>query len=491
MSPDALRTGQRLYNRIILFGTIGVDFALLNVATLITLFGRQNLFGLDLLFQSPAEAVFINLYFNFLSYLKISVLTGALTVFVFFNRGLYDRQRHPARLDELYQVMKSLILSAFAVMALSIFIPEFPYTRAIVIGNFFVSLILIDLWRITLRKTISFLAARGVGLRRVLIYGAGKSGRILANQIRLHPEFGYTMVGFLDDDPAKQRKVFEGVEVLGTFNDLGAAIVAHDVEEVLVALPSAPHRHLLNVVFDLRERRIPFMVIASMFELVTRRVSVTQVGSIPLLRLWREPLDGWQGYLKRAIDIAGASLFILGSLPLWILIIILIKIDSRGPIFYRQDRLGKNGRPFRIFKFRSMIIGADEMLPELADFNEMDGPIFKIKEDPRVTRVGKWLRRFSLDELPQFINIFLGDMSIIGPRPPLPHEAEKYERWQTKRLTVPQGLTGLWQVSGRNLLTFDEMVRLDIYYIENWSLWLDLKIFLKTIPVVLLMRGAY
>ncbi len=233
------------------------------------------------------------------------------------------------------------------------------------------------------------------------------------------------------------------------------------------------------------------MVIADLYELVTRRVSVLQVGSIPLLRLWRSPLEGWQGYVKRATDIAGALAGVVLLFPFWLLVIILIKANSKGPIFYRQERLGKDGRPFRIFKFRSMVVGADEMLPELADFNEMDGPIFKIKKDPRVTRVGRFLRKFSLDEFPQLINVIKGDMALVGPRPPIPAEVDEYERWQMKRLTVPQGVTGLWQVSGRNLLTFEEMVRLDIYYIENWSLWLDLKILLKTIPVVLFMRGAY
>jgi exopolysaccharide biosynthesis polyprenyl glycosylphosphotransferase len=324
-----------------------------------------------------------------------------------------------------------------------------------------------------------------------VIYGAGKSGRILLNQIKLHPEFGFSVVGFVDDDPSKKGKTYEGVKVLGPFEKLPKIIVSHDVDEVLIAIPSAPHRHILNVVFDLRERQIPFMVIADLFELVTRRVSVMQIGSIPLLRLWRSPLEGWQGYVKRAADIAGSLAGIILFLPLWLLIVALIKIDSRGPVFYRQERLGKDGKPFRIYKFRSMVVGADEMLPELANFNEMDGPIFKIKKDPRVTRVGRLLRKFSIDEFPQLINVFLGDMSLVGPRPPIPDEVEKYERWQTKRLTVPQGVTGLWQVSGRNLLTFEEMVRLDIYYIENWSLWLDLKILLKTIPVVVLMRGAY
>jgi exopolysaccharide biosynthesis polyprenyl glycosylphosphotransferase len=484
-------TRQRSYHRSLLLLTVAGDFVFLNLATLLTLFGRHNLFGLDTLWKAPLETIYVNLYLNFFTYVKVSLATSVVTGAVFFNRGLYDRQRAVARLDELFLVLRSLIFATFFILALSLFIPDFPYTRAIVIGNFILSLAFIDAWRILLRKLIAFLAARGVGLSRIIIYGAGKSGRILSNQIRHHPEFGFSVVGFVDDDAAKQGRLFEGVKVLGSYQDLPALLTAYDVDEVLVSLPSAAHRDLLNVVFDLRERRIPFMVLADLFELVTRRVSVTQVGSIPLLRLWREPLDGWQGYVKRLLDVGAAVGGIILTAPLWLVTMALIKLDSRGPIFFRQERVGKNGRVFRIFKFRSMVVGADEMMPELAEFNEMAGPIFKIKKDPRVTRVGKWLRRFSLDELPQLLNVLLGDMSLVGPRPPLPREAARYERWQAKRLAVAQGMTGLWQVSGRNLLTFEEMVRLDIYYIENWSLWLDLKILLKTIPVALLMRGAY
>jgi exopolysaccharide biosynthesis polyprenyl glycosylphosphotransferase len=491
MSPETVIVGQKIYHRVVGVVKLAVDFLLLNLSTLVVLLSQEKILGVAGFLREPMSEPVGQQFFALTTYLKVSLVYSFVSVAVFFNRGLYVRQRSMARLDELYLVMKSLIISAFLMMAISVLFPQLPYTRAIIVSNFILSLILIDLWRITLRKVVGFLAERGVGLMRAVVYGAGKSGRILSNQIKLHPEFGYSVVGFIDDDPGKAGQIYEDVEVLGPFRKLPDIIVSRDVDEVLVAIPSATHRHLLNVVFELRERRIPFMVIADLFELVTRRVSVMQIGSIPLLRLWRSPLEGWQGYIKRAIDIAGALGGIIVFLPFWVLIIVLIKLDSRGPIFYRQERLGKDGRPFRIFKFRSMVIGADEMLPELAEFNEMDGPIFKIKKDPRITRVGRLLRKFSIDEFPQLINVLKGDMSLVGPRPPIPEEVKKYERWQTKRLTVPQGVTGLWQVSGRNLLTFDEMVRLDIYYIENWSLWLDLKILLKTIPVVVLMRGAY
>ncbi|MGD8719982.1 MAG: sugar transferase [Candidatus Zixiibacteriota bacterium] len=491
MSPETPVAGQKIYHRVVAIIKFVGDFLLLNLSTFVVLYLRENMFRFAGFLREPLGGVVEDVYYGFGTYLILSSVYSLVSVGVFFNRGLYARQRSMARLDELYLVMKSLIISAFLMMAITMFLPQLQYGRAVVIGNFVISLACIDLWRIALRKGVGFLARRGVGLMRAIIYGAGKSGRILSNQIKLHPEFGLSVVGYIDDDPDKKGKTYEGIKVLGAFADLPKLLVKHDVDEILIAIPSAPHRHILNVVFDLRERQIPFLVIADLFELVSRRVSVTQIGSIPLLRLWRSPLEGWQGYIKRIIDIAGALAGIILPLPLWLLIIILIKIDSKGPVFYRQERLGKDGRPFRIYKFRSMVVGAHDMLPELADYNEMDGPIFKIKKDPRVTRVGRILRKFSIDEFPQLLNVLKGDMSLVGPRPPIPDEVEKYERWQHKRLTVPQGLTGLWQVSGRNLLTFEEMVRLDIYYIENWSLWLDLKILLKTIPVVVLMRGAY
>lgn len=491
MNPRPITASRAVYYRLVQLVKLGGDFFLLCLSTVVVFFARENVFGFDFFRAEPAAFLFVNFYLSLGTVLKVAVIYATLGIAVFVYRGLYSRYRTAARLDELYNVMKSLIIVAFLMMAVSILLPQLPYNRAAVVGNFIVSLALIDAWRIASRKAVGFLARRGVGMVRVLIYGAGTTGRLLAHQVKLHPEFGYEVVGFVDDDPAKIGKTYEGNSVLGNYQQLPSLLVDYNIDEVIVAIPSAPHRDLLNVVFDLRERRIHFQVVADLFELVTRRVTVNQIGSIPLLRLWREPLDGWQGHLKRLLDVVAAALGIVLLLPLWLIIMALIKIDSRGPVFYRQERVGKGGRRFRIYKFRSMVAGADELLPELAQFNEMDGPIFKMKNDPRITRVGKWLRRFSLDELPQLLNVLKGDMSLVGPRPPLPHEAEQYERWQMKRLTVPQGVTGLWQVSGRNLLTFEEMVRLDIYYIENWSLWLDLKILLKTIPVVLLMRGAY
>jgi exopolysaccharide biosynthesis polyprenyl glycosylphosphotransferase len=206
----------------------------------------------------------------------------------------------------------------------------------------------------------------------------------------------------------------------------------------------------------------------------------------------KEPtLKGWKIALKRIIDIAVSSVALLLLAPLFFLIGALIKLDSPGPVFFRQIRLGRGGKPFNCYKFRSMRQEAEQERPGLTHLDEAKGPIFKIKGDPRITGPGNILRRFSLDELPQLINVFLGDMSLVGPRPPLPSEVEQYEDWHRERLNIPPGITGLWQVMGRSDLSFDEMVMLDLFYAENWSLWLDFKIMVRTLPTVLLGRGAY
>ncbi|MGB3903421.1 MAG: exopolysaccharide biosynthesis polyprenyl glycosylphosphotransferase, partial [Anaerolineae bacterium] len=220
-------------------------------------------------------------------------------------------------------------------------------------------------------------------------------------------------------------------------------------------------------------------------------VDTDEINGIPLIGMKEPTLKGWRIALKRFTDIAISSAALLILAPLLFLIGVLIKLDSPGSVFFKQTRLGRGGKPFTCYKFRSMTEEAEKELPKLTSLDETTGPIFKIKDDPRRTRLGSILRRFSLDELPQLINVFRGDMSLVGPRPPLPSEVEQYEDWHHDRLNIPSGITGLWQVMGRSDLSFDEMVMLDLFYAENWALWLDFKIMLRTIPTVLFGRGAY
>jgi exopolysaccharide biosynthesis polyprenyl glycosylphosphotransferase len=245
-----------------------------------------------------------------------------------------------------------------------------------------------------------------------------------------------------------------------------------------------------------RRRGVEFRIAPSLFNCLPRKTEIDQIGVLPMIRLFREPLSSGARILKRTFDLVVAALAIVMLLPLWLLIALFIKLDSKGPVFYTQERVGMDGRLFLLYKFRTMKAGAD---PELhreyqkafiagraeANIGNDNKPTYKLLADPRITRIGRLLRRTSLDEVPQLLNVLLSDMSIVGPRPPIPYEVEAYELWHRKRLDMKPGLTGLWQVSGRNRLPFEEMVRLDLFYIENWSLLLDLKIILRTVLVMI------
>jgi exopolysaccharide biosynthesis polyprenyl glycosylphosphotransferase len=232
-------------------------------------------------------------------------------------------------------------------------------------------------------------------------------------------------------------------------------------------------------------------IVPDLFQMTLSRMQIEDVAGVPMIGVKEVSISGLNHFIKRSVDVTVAAVGLAAGAPIVALVALMIKLESPGPVLFRQERVGKNGRRFELYKFRSMVEGAEKQVDALNALNEADGPIFKIRNDPRITTLGKWLRRLSLDELPQFYNVLRGDMSLIGPRPPLPAEVARYQEWHKRRLEVSPGLTGLWQVSGRSELTFDEMALLDIYYIENWSLGLDTKIFWQTIPRVLFGSGAY
>jgi exopolysaccharide biosynthesis polyprenyl glycosylphosphotransferase len=262
---------------------------------------------------------------------------------------------------------------------------------------------------------------------------------------------------------------------------------------VVVALDPADHGLLPGVAKVLSVAHVPFRVVPSLFEESFLSTELLGYGELPVIDVDVDPLDRVERVFKRALDVAvSTTLMVLGFIPV-VLLIAAIKLDSRGPVFYKQARIGRNGRRFLMYKFRTMVVGADALIEDLQDKNEKGagGQLFKMKEDPRVTRVGRFLRKWSLDELPQVINVYRGEMSLVGPRPPLPREVENYSSEHYCRLRGLPGITGLWQVSGRSDLTFDEMVKLDKYYLDNWSLRLDLWIIAKTFVAVLARKGAY
>jgi exopolysaccharide biosynthesis polyprenyl glycosylphosphotransferase len=335
--------------------------------------------------------------------------------------------------------------------------------------------------RTLLRMIKERLRRDGIGLTRVVIIGAGETGRRVALRIKNHPEVGYDLVGFIDRRAAELGEKVIGVPVIGDGTDLVTLLLRHRVEEVFLAIPSMPQDEALDLVVQCEEANVHFKIVRNdLLQVITDRVKIDDIGDFPVILLREGRLRPIDLFFKRCMDLALTIPFLLLALPLIAAIALLIKLDSRGPVFFAHDRVGRDGRIFRLFKFRTMRVETNPYATAPGDQN-----------DPRITRVGRFLRRTSLDELPQFWNVILGDMSLVGPRPEMPFIVEQYSPWQRRRLDVPQGITGIWQIAGRKKLPLHYNLEYDFYYIRNWSLLLDLAIVLRTVPAVLLGKGAF
>lgn len=332
---------------------------------------------------------------------------------------------------------------------------------------------------------------QGRNQRHVLIAGTGETAQITAEAIKNHPGWGIKLLGFMGtrDDPMADPPR-PGMNVVGHFSDLPKLINDMVVDEVVVADPGASLEVVEEVVRISETIGLRAFVVADFCQTKSTTIDRTDLAGRTLLVLTPFPDHILGGSFKRAVDIFGSAAGLIVLSPLLLLISLLVKFSSAGPVLYAQTRLGRNGRPFKFYKFRTMVQGADAMKNVLMAQNEMDGPVFKMRNDPRVTRIGRILRRYSLDEFPQLWNVLVGDMSLVGPRPPVPQEVASYETWQRRRLSMKPGLTCVWQVSGRNDTDFQTWMRQDLEYIDNWSFSNDMKILLKTVPAVLSGRGA-
>lgn len=353
---------------------------------------------------------------------------------------------------------------------------------------------LLILNRYYLEHTIANSSTSRYLIRHVLIAGTGQAAQKFAEYIKTHPETGLRVAGFLSEKSRHVGRAFCGTTVWGKMDVAADVIAEHYIDCVVNPGEIRSERIYGNLYMACATRGVDFITSDVLSEGVfynVMQVSKEALGDIDFTIfnfVYRDPV---QVFIKRKCDFVLSFILIVASLPLWAAIAVSIKLTSKGPVFFRQMRVGKYGRPFMLYKFRSMVNGAENMQKDLAKYNEMDGPAFKIKHDPRQTLTGKFLRRTSLDELPQLLNVFKGDISLVGPRPALQSEVAMYRPWERKRLSVSQGITCVWQVSGRNTIKFDEWMKLDLMYIENWSLASDYKILLRTIPAVLLKKGAY
>jgi exopolysaccharide biosynthesis polyprenyl glycosylphosphotransferase len=426
-----------------------------------------------------------------------ALLFAGLVVVILLIRGVYWLPRSTGLLDESVMIIGG-VTTAMGGVLLTAFLTRFVPSRLVFIFAWAIVIALFVLRRMMSRTMRTALWKRGIYVDRVLVIGSGESGRRIMEAMLNSPGLGYHLVGFVNELPetsdlsvATEHRVHRAQRV-GSIDELERLVGQHSVDEVLVALP-ADELHLVpKIIEKCRRHAVQFKVVPDLLQLSLDRVDLGEVGGLPLIGVKPASIQGGQLLAKRAIDaLVASTVLILAAIPMGI-IALLIRATSEGPILYRQMRVGKNGEQFTLVKFRCMVDGADELRAELmAKHDSQDPRLFKLRDDPRLTRVGRVLRRWSLDELPQFWHVLNGEMSLVGPRPQMPEEVANYEDWHRQRLAVTPGLTGLWQVNGRSHLSFDEMVRLDLYYAEHWSPWLDTKIVLRTIPAVILGRGAY
>ncbi len=420
---------------------------------------------------------------NFLIYLMILAIW--MVIFQIFS--VYDPKLTLRLIDELQQIIAAIFMSTL-VFAGALYFSFRDISRLQAIYFFAIDLLLLVGLRLLLRLGFHLQGGRRYNARRVLVVGAGKVGQEVAAMIREYAWAGLQLVGYLDDDP---RKRDNGLPVLGVLEDAPRLVKELEIDEVVVALPLRDHERLAAVTFALQQVPVNIRVVPDYFNLVFLRASVEDFGGMPLITLREPALTEFQGAVKRIFDLVVGTVLTIVGLPLMALIALAIKLDSPGPAIFKQQRVGEQGRLFLMFKFRSMVDGADEHRREVIERTADGTIIHKHPDDPRVTRVGRFVRAFSLDELPQLFNVLKGHMSLVGPRPEMPWLVEKYEDWQLKRFTVPQGITGWWQVNGRADKLMHMHTEEDLFYIKNYSLLLDLQILWRTIGAVLKRAGAY
>jgi Undecaprenyl-phosphate glucose phosphotransferase len=434
---------------------------------------------------SIPPAVEIAPFGDYIGMMAIQIIT---MVAVFFFSRLYDLKRSIPRLDEFYRLFAATSIGTIATIAFTTFLfknstLELDFPRIMVIYAWLLTVIMVTASRSLLVFVRNLLRRRGFLIDRLLIVGTGDVGRMILQKIRQMPRLGYRVVGFVDGENLVGQQIM-GVPVLGGVDNIPDLIKEHGVEEVIIGRPELSHQELLSIISRCERGQVGIKIFPDVFQIIATELSIGDLGGLPLLTVRDIALRGWKLTLKRAVDLVGSAIILVAISPILVLVALAIKLDSSGPVFYAQERMGLDARPFWCLKFRSMRTDA-----------EKDGPGWTVEDDPRVTRLGRFIRRFSVDELPQFINVFLGDMSLVGPRPERPVYVEQFRRSFPRymdRHREKAGLTGWAQVNGlRGDTSIAERTKYDLWYIENWSLWLDFRIILRTVFGILSGRNAY
>ena len=419
------------------------------------------------------------------------VIFSIIWVIILTKLDAYTYQRFTSLRREMKLVTKASLIGTLIILTAN-FILRFEYIPRSYIGIFFVmNFLSLTIEKIILFKVDKKIRERGEDRKKILVVGTGLRVETFIETVERNLGWGLDIIGLVAEDRLMSEKELFGKKILGATKEMEEILHGNQVDEVIIcASGNELGRIEFEEVFEVCEQEgVQIRVISDFLGKLTKKVTVDYVYGLSIISYLNAPHGEWALYLKRLIDIlvSGIGLIILS--PFFLIIGILIKLSSEGPVFYEWNVMGFNKKSFRSWKFRTMLANADKMKEKLTQLNEMNGPVFKIENDPRITRVGKFLRKFSLDELPQLWSALKGDMSLVGPRPAFPNELARYESWHRRKLSIKPGITCLWQVKGRNKINdFNEWARLDLEYIDNWSLWLDVKILLKTIPSV--FRGT-
>lgn len=459
------------------------DLVLLATALYVSVFGRESLVPFLALTQKTIQVHTV----------AALVLLLLLWNFTFSMMGFYRSKRLTHALSEIPSLLMGSLAAAIGLAVVSFVLRIHTVTSTVLLSFLPLTACMLIASRLSARRTLKSLRRRGRNLRQILIVGTNARAVEFADSVLSRPELGYRLAGFVDNAwVGPNTNQWGPAKLVSDLRGFSSYLRDHVVDEVVIALPIKSfydeEDHLLQTC---REHGLIVRVLTNLFTSASSRTEVNELGSAPVITFSSIPFDTLRLAPKRALDIVGAAMLLVAVSPVMLIVLILTKLESDGPAIFMQERIGLNKRRFRIYKFRTMVANAEALLSQIESKNEAQGPVFKIKDDPRITRIGRFLRKSSIDELPQLFNVLKGDMSLVGPRPlPVRDYAGFSEDWQRRRFSVRPGITCLWQISGRSSISFDQWMRLDMQYIDQWSLWLDMKILARTIPAVLKGSGA-
>jgi len=423
------------------------------------------------------------------TYLLPLYLSVPLWANFLYTSNVYGSRRVGSLFAVILPILKAWLLVSIALPALLFMLKQKHYSTGFVFMYLALAGTVLVVERVVIYSILRRVRKKGFNYRNIIIVGTGRRAQSFADTLNSHSEWGLRILGFVDDNPALIGKELECGKIIGSIDTLPHLVITMQVDEVVFVVPRKWIDKLTDAVLVCEKIGIKARLAADFFPHKIAQIAIEEIEGWPLLTFNPTPHPAAARLMKQAIDITLGTVTLILSAPFLALISLGIKLTSRGPILFKQERCGLNGRTFIMLKFRTMVHNAEALRHKITHMNEMSGPVFKAKNDPRVTPFGRFLRKFSLDELPQLINVLRGDMSIVGPRPPVPEEVAQYDLAERRRLSMKPGLTCLWQVNGRNNTDFSEWMRLDLQYIDNWSLLLDLRILLLTFPAVIAGTG--